>query len=182
MNELPTVKKSNEIDLLQDRFENAQMVILTDYRGLSVAQMQDFRAKLRPSEGEFRVSKNTLVRIAAERAGVEGLEEFLDGPTAVVFAMGDIAGAAKAVTDFAKSSRILSVKTGVMNGQVMSASDVEAISSLPSREELLAKLVGMLASPMARTVGVLSGPSRSVAYLVNARMAALEGGEEAAAD
>lgn len=177
---MPTLKKSAEIDMLQERFEKAEMVILTDYRGLSVSQMQEFRAKLRPSEGEFRVSKNTLVRIAAERAGVEGLEEFLDGPTAVVFAMGDIAGAAKAVSDFAKSSRILEVKAGVMNNQVMTQQDVEVISSLPPREELLGKLVGMLASPMARTVGVLGGPSRSVAYLVNARMEAMGG--EAAAD
>lgn len=177
---MPTVKKSKEIDELQQRFEEAQMVILTDYRGLSVAQMQEFRSKLRPSEGEFRVAKNTLVRIAAERAGVEGLESFLEGPTAVVFAMGDVAGAAKAVSDFARSSRILEVKAGVMSGAVMTASDVEVISSLPPREELLAKLVGMLASPMARTVGVLSGPSRSVAYLANARMEQLSGGESAA--
>lgn len=179
---MPTLKKSKEIDLLQERFENAQMVILADYRGLTVSQMQEFRGKLRPSEGELRVSKNTLMRIAAERAGVEGLESHLEGPTAVVFAMGDVAGAAKAVSDFVKSSRVLEVKAGVMNNQVMSAADVEVISSLPPREELLAKLVGMLASPMARTVGVLSGPSRSVAYVVNARMESLGDGEEAAAD
>lgn len=177
---MPTVRKSKEIDLLQSQFEASQMVILADYRGLSVAQMQEFRGKLRPSEGEFRVSKNTLVRIAAERAGVEGLESFLEGPTAVVFAKGDIAGTAKAVSDFARTSRILQVKAGVMDGQVLTATDVEAISNLPSREELLAKLVGMLASPMARTVGVLSGPSRSVAYLVNARMEQLGGGDVAA--
>lgn len=178
---MPTLKKSAEIDLLQDRFESAEMVILADYRGLSVAQMQDFRGKLRPAEGEFRVSKNTLVRIAAERAGVTGLEEYLEGPTAVVFAMGDVAATAKAVSDFARTSRILQIKAGVMNNQVMTSDDVEVISSLPPREELLGKLVGMLASPMARTVGVLSGPSRSVAYLVNARLESL-GGEEAAAD
>ena len=177
---MPTTKKSKEIDLLQDRFENAQMVILADYRGLTVSQMQDFRGKLRPSEGEFRVSKNTLVRIAAERAGIEGLEGFLEGPTAVVFAMGDVAGSAKAVSDFVRTSRVLQVKAGVMNNQVMTAADVEVISSLPPREELLAKLVGMLASPMSRTVGVLSGPSRSVAYVVNARMESLGGGEAAA--
>lgn len=177
---MPTLKKSAEIDLLQERFENANMVILADFRGLSVAQMQEFRGKLRASEGEFRVSKNTLVRIAAERAGVNGLEEFLEGPTAVVFAMGDIAGAAKAVSDFAKSSRILEVKAGSMDNEVMTAAEVEVISSLPPREELLGKLVGMLASPMARTVGVLSGPSRSMAYLVNARIGAVGDGEAAA--
>lgn len=177
---MPTLKKSAEIDLLQDRFENANMVILADYRGLSVAQMQDFRGKLRASEGEFRVSKNTLVRIAAERAGISGLEEFLEGPTAVVFAMGDVAGAAKAVSDFARSSRILQVKAGAMDNQVMTAADVEVISSLPPREELLGKLVGMLASPMARTVGVLGGPSRSMAYVVNARIGSMGDGEAAA--
>lgn len=178
---MPTAQKSAEIDLLQDRFTNAQMVILTDYRGLSVTQMQDFRAKLRDVNGEFRVAKNTLVRIAAERAGVEGLDEFLEGPTAVVFAMGDVAGAAKAVTDFARSSRILEVKSGVMNNQIMNTADVDAIATLRPREELLGKLVGMLASPMARTVGVLGGPSRSMAYVVNARIGQLGGGEEAAA-
>lgn len=176
---MPTKRKSSEIELLQERFENSKMVILADYRGLSVAQMQDFRGKLRASDGEFRVSKNTLVRIAAERAGIEGLESFLEGPTAVVFANGDIAGSAKAVSDFARTSRILQVKAGVMDNQMLSAADVEAISNLPSREELLGKLVGMLASPMARTVGVLSGPSRSVAYLVNARTGQLAGNEAA---
>lgn len=178
---MPTPKKAAEIDLLVDRFERSQMTILADYRGLSVTQMQDLRSRLRPADSEFRVAKNTLVRIAAERAGVEGLEEFLEGPTAVMFAFDDVAAPAKAMSDFAKASRVLEVKAGVMNGQVLSADDVEAIATLPPREELLGKLVGMLASPMSRAVGVLSGPSRSVAYLVNARMESL-GGEAEAAD
>jgi large subunit ribosomal protein L10 len=177
---MPTAKKGAEIDLLVDRFERAQMTILADYRGLSVSQLQALRGTLRPVDSEFRIAKNTLVRIAAERVGIEGLETFLEGPTAVLFAFGDVAGSAKAVSDFARSSRILQVKAGMMNGQVLSADEVEAIATLPPREELLGKLVGMLASPMARTVGVLSGPSRSVAYLVNARMESLGGDAEAA--
>ena len=177
---MPTAQKAAEIDLLVDRFERAEMAILTDYRGLSVTQLQDLRSKLRPADSEIRVAKNTLVRIAAERAGVEGLEEFLEGPTAVVFAFSDVAGPAKVISDFAKSSRILEVKSGYMNGAVLSSNDVEAIATLPPREELLGKLVGMLASPMSRVVGVLSGPSRSVAYLVNARIESLGGGAEAA--
>ena len=172
---MPTVRKSNEIALLQDRFAESSLVILADYRGLSVSQLQDFRGKLRESESEFRVTKNTLLRIAADRAGVSGLDTFLEGPTAVVFTRGDIAGSAKAVTDFARASRILEVKAGLMDGQLLTAENIEAISNLPSREELQAKLVGMLASPMARTVGVLGGPSRSVAYLVNARLEQLGG-------
>lgn len=178
---MPTAQKAAEIDLLTDRFQRAEMAILADYRGLSVAQLQDLRARLRPADSEFRVAKNTLVRIAAERAGIEGLAEFLEGPTAVMFAFGDVVAPAKAVSDFARTSRILQVKAGLMNGQVVSADDVEAIATLPPREELVGKLVGMLASPMARVVGVLGGPSRSVAYLVNARIESL-GGEAEAAD
>jgi large subunit ribosomal protein L10 len=172
---MPTPKKAAEIDLLVDRFERAQLTIVADYRGLSVSQLQGFRSSLRTSESEFRVTKNTLLRIAAERVGIEGLEEHLEGPTAVLFAFGDVVAPAKAVADFARSSRILQVKSGVMNGQVLSAAEVDAISSLPPREELIGKLVGMLASPMARVVGVLNGPQRSVAYLANARIEQLTG-------
>ncbi|HEV2073633.1 MAG TPA: 50S ribosomal protein L10 [Thermomicrobiales bacterium] len=178
---MPTLKKGAEIDLLVDRLERSQLTIVADYRGLTVSQLQGFRATLRSTESEFRVAKNTLVRIAAERVGIEGLESHLDGPTAVLFAFGDIVAPAKAVSDFARTSRILQVKVGVMNGQVVGPSDIEAISTLPPREELLGKLVGMLVSPMARTVGVLSGPARSVAYLANARIEQLGGATEAQA-
>ena len=180
---MPTPKKGVEIDLLVDRLERSQLTVIADYRGLSVSQLQDFRATLRATESEFRVAKNTLVRIAAERVGIEGLDNHLEGPTAVLFAFGDIVAPAKAVSDFARTSRVLQVKVGVMNRQVVAPSDIEAISTLPPREELLGKLVGMLASPMARTVGVLNGPARSVAYLANARIQQLGGaGESEAAD
>jgi len=180
---MPTAEKSAQIDDLAQRLERAQLTIIADYRGLSVGALQDFRARLRPLESEFRIAKNTLTRIAAERVGIQGLEPQLEGPTAILFAYGDVVAPAKAISDFARTSRILQVRAGVMNGQVVNAQQVEAISSLPPREELLAKLVGMLASPMTRTVGVLSGPSRSVAYLVNARIESLAGaGEAEAAD
>lgn len=179
---MPTLKKSAEIDLLVDRLERAQLTIVADYRGLTVTQMQDFRSRVKDSDSEFRVTKNTLLRIAAERVGIDGLEEHLEGPTAVLFAFGDVVAPAKAVADFARSSRILTVKSGVMNNQVLSAAEVDAISSLPPREELIGKLVGMLASPMARVVGVLNGPARSVAYLANARIEQLSGSGEVEAE
>ena len=178
---MPTAQKSAQIDDLAERLERSQLTIIADYRGLSVSALQDFRARLRPLESEFRIAKNTLTRIAAERVGIEGLEAQLEGPTAVLFAYGDVVAPAKAISDFARTSRILEVRAGVMNGQVVTAQDIEAISSLPPREELLGKLVGLLASPMARTVGVLSGPSRSMAYLVNARIESLGGSETAEA-
>lgn len=177
---MPTAQKAAQIDVLSESLSRSQLTIITDYRGLSVVALQDLRSRLRPVEAEFKIAKNTLTRIAAERAGIEGLEPELDGPTAIMFAFGDPVAPAKVISDFVRSSRILTIRAGVMNGQVLSAADVEAISSLPPREELLGRLVGLLASPMARTVGVLSGPARSVAYVVNARIESLGGAESQA--
>ena len=176
---MPTAVKAAQIDELADRLGRSQLTIIADYRGLSVDALQGFRARLKPLDAEFRVAKNTLTRIAAERVGIEGLEPELEGPTAILFAYGDIVAPAKVISDFARTSRILQVRAGVLNNQVVTPADVEAISSLPPREELLGKLVGLLASPMTRTVGVLSGPARSVVYLANARLEQLGG---AAAD
>ncbi len=179
---MPTPQKAAQIEDLADRLSRSQLTIIADYRGLSVSALHEFRSKIRPMEAEFRVAKNTLTRIAAEQVGIEGLEPQLEGPTAILFAYGDVVAPAKAVSDFARSSRILQVRAGVMNNQVLTPADVEAISSLPPREELIGKLVGLLASPMARTVGVLSGPSRSLVYLSNARAEQLGGETAEAAD
>lgn len=172
---MPTAQKAAQIDELVDRLSRSQLTVIADYRGLSVTALQDFRSKLKPLDAEFRVAKNTLTRIAAEQAGIEGLEPELEGPTAIMFAYGDIVAPAKAISDFVRTSRILQIRAGVLNNQVVTAADIEAISSLPPREELLGKLVGLLASPMTRTAGVLSGPARSVVYLANARVEQLGG-------
>lgn len=177
---MPTAQKAAQIAELADRLSRSQLTVIADYRGLSVDALQGFRAKLKPLDSEFRVAKNTLTRIAAEQVGIEGLEEQLAGPTAILFAYGDVVAPAKALSEFVRTSRILEVRAGVMNNQILSAADVEAIASLPPREELLGKLVGLLASPMTRTVGVLSGPARSFVYLSNARVEQLGGSEESA--
>ena len=110
-------------------------------------------------------------------------EQFLEGPTALMFAYEDVVAPAKALTDFVRSSRVLELKVGMMEGQTLTSSDIDALASMPPREELLGKLVGMLASPMSRTVGVLNGPSRSLAYLLSARAEQLsQGGSAEAAD
>lgn len=166
---MPTRQKAKTIDVLADQLSRARLVIVTDYRGLKVTDLQTLRGNLRPSGGEFHVAKNTLTRIAASSAGVSGLDALLEGPSALVFAFEDPVQTAKAVSDFVRSSRILSVKGGVMGDREVTAADVEAIATLPSREELQAKFLGMLISPLARTVGVLSGPSRAMVYLLNAR-------------
>jgi large subunit ribosomal protein L10 len=179
---MPTAQKAATIEVLTDQLERAQLTIVADYRGLKVSDLQALRASLRPFGAEFHVAKNTLTKIAAERVGIEGADDVLEGPTGLLFAFDDMVGAAKAISDFARTSRILTVRGGVMNKQFIDVSQVEAVSTLPSREVLLGKLVGMLASPMARTVGVLSGPSRSMAYLLQARADQLGGSEAAAAD
>jgi large subunit ribosomal protein L10 len=166
---MPTAQKARAIDDIAESLQRAQLAVLTDYRGLKVGDLQALRSTLRPYGAEFHIAKNTLTRIAAERIGIEGLEPMLEGPLALLLAYDDVVGASKAITDFARTSRILTVKAGVLNNRVIPASDVEALASLPSREVLLGRLLGMLASPMARTVGVLSGPSRSLAYLMQAR-------------
>jgi large subunit ribosomal protein L10 len=166
---MPTRQKAQTIDALADQLSRAMLVIVTDYRGLKVTDLQSLRGNLRPVGAEIHIAKNTLTRIAASNAGVSGLDPLLEGPSALVFAFADPVQTAKAVSDFVRTSRILSVKGGVMGDRAVSAADVEAIATLPSREELQAKLLGMLVSPMSRTLGVLSGPSRSMVYLLNAR-------------
>ena len=178
---MPTPRKATTIDELSVQLSRSKLTIITDYRGLPVSALQGFRTNLRPGGAELRVAKNTLTAIAARNAGVEGLDELLAGPTAIVLAYDDPVQTAKAVADFVRTSRVLVVRGGVMDGRVVSPADVDAIATLPSKEELQAKLLGMLMSPMARTLGVLSGPSRSLAYLLNARGEQLGGDQEAVA-
>jgi large subunit ribosomal protein L10 len=178
---MPTERKALIIDELTDQLGAAKLAILTDYRGLKVADLQGLRATLRPFGADFRIAKNTLTRIAAEKIGISGLEAHLDGPLGLTIVTGDVVGASKAITDFARTSRILTVKAGVLDRQVINPTDVEALATMPPIEVVRGKLVGLLASPMTRTVGVLSGPSRSIAYLLQARLDALGGGGEAAA-
>jgi large subunit ribosomal protein L10 len=175
---MPTAARAQKIDLLAQELSRSQLAILTDYRGLKVADLQTLRRTLRPLGAEFHIAKNTLTAIAAERAGIKGLDGMLEGPLAIAFVHDDIVGAAKALMDFARTSRILKIKGGIYGKQVISPAEVEALSTMPPREVLQARLLGMLASPMSRFVGVLSGPSRSVMYLLQARAEQLGGGSE----
>lgn len=178
---MPTTAKAQTIDELTEQLTNAKLIVLTDYRGLRVADLQDLRGNLRKSGGEFRVAKNTLTRIAAENAGITGLESYLEGPLALGIASDDIVGFTKSLSDFARTTRILTIRGGVLDKNVIDARQVEAIATLPSKEQLQGKLLGLLQSPLARTLAVLSGPSRSAVYVLNARAGQL-GSEAMAAD
>jgi large subunit ribosomal protein L10 len=180
---MPTARKAQVIEELVDSLGRSQLTIVADYRGLTVTDLEGLRGTLRPLDAEFKVAKNTLTTIAAERAGIDGMDDVLTGPSALVLAYGDIVPVSKAINDFARTSRILTVRGGVLANRMVTPDDIGEIASLPGRDELVGKLVNVLASPMARAVGVLSGPSRSIAYLLQARIDQQGGaGEEIAAD
>jgi large subunit ribosomal protein L10 len=171
---VPTPKKIQEVEEITELLKGSQLTILTNYRGLTVTAMQDFRKNLREHGGTFRVVKNTLTGIAADNADMGHIREYLEGPTAIVTSGDDPVGPAKATRDLARSSRILEIKAGVLEGNIIPPEEVERLATLPSREELLGKVVGGLNAPLAGMVGVLSGPIRSLAYVLQARASQLE--------
>jgi len=178
---MPTPKKVQEIAEITELLQQSQLSILTDYRGLKVADLQALRAQLRPHQASIRVVKNTLAAIAADGVGLEVIRPNLVGPTALVTALGDPVAPAKVISDYARTSRILQIKLGVLEGQVIQATEVESLASLPPREVLLGRVVGGVQAPLSGLVGVLSATIRSLAYILQARSGQLQGGEEPAA-
>jgi large subunit ribosomal protein L10 len=140
--------------------ESSQAVFAVDYRGISVPQAAELRAKLREADAVFRVVKNSLTERAADQTGAEDLKPLLQGPTALTFVRGDAALAAKAIADYARATQLLPFKGGVMDGAALDPDQLRAISRLPSREVLYGQLVGVVASPISglvRTLGALVG-------------------------
>src|SRR3954447_2413892 len=153
-------QKAAAVAEIATRIQESQAVLAVDYRGLSVPQAAELRAKLREADARFQVVKNTLTERAADEAGAESLQELLEGPTALPFVFGDAAPAAKALRDYARATELLPFKGGLMDGNVLTADDISAIARLPSREMLYAQLVGVVAHPIAgltRTLNQLIG-------------------------
>jgi large subunit ribosomal protein L10 len=132
-------------------------LFVSDYRGLTVAELAELRGKLRESGARFKIVKNTLGGIAADKAGREPVRELMSGPTAVTFCGDDLVGAAKALADFAKTHPQLEVRGGLLDASLIDPADVKAIASLPPRDVLVAQLVGTMAAPMTGLVTVLQG-------------------------
>ena len=151
-------EKAAVIDQVAEQIQASEAVFALDYRGITVSQAADLRAKLREADATMRVVKNTLTERAADKAGAEDLKAFLDGPTAFTFVRGDAALAAKALATFRREHDLLEFKGGTMNGGSLSADEILAISRLPSRDALNAQLVGVMAYPiggLARTLNQL---------------------------
>jgi large subunit ribosomal protein L10 len=176
---LPTPRKEKLVEDLTDALGRATMTIVADYRGLKVSDLQSLRAQLRPHNADVKVAKNTLAKIAARANSLEVLESELVGPTALVLAYDDVAQPAKIVNDFVRTSRILQVRSGLLEGQIIAADRIDEIASLPSRDVLIGKVVGGMTSPLYNIVGVLSAPTRSLLYVLQARASQLEASEAA---
>lgn len=168
-------RKEKLLGQVQERFERSTIAILTDYRGdgsgMTVKEITDLRNKLRENGGEYCVVKNTLARKACEALGYEGLDGDLKGPTAIAFGYDDPAGVAKALLDFAKENKAKGVpelRTGFMDGKVLSKDDVQAIADLPSLPQLQTQILGLMLAPHRNILGVLNAPGRQVAQLLEA--------------
>jgi large subunit ribosomal protein L10 len=165
---VPNASNVAEVEAIKGRLEGSVAALLTEYRGLKVAELGELRASLRGSSTEYRVLKNTLTSIAVREAGYEDLVGLLQGPTAVAFVHGDPVQAAKDLAEFARTHPALVVKGGVMDGRVLDAAEVRQLATLESREVLLARMAGLLQASAQRTVNLLAAPLRQVATMTAA--------------
>jgi large subunit ribosomal protein L10 len=150
-------QKAAAIEEIAGQIQESEAIFAVDYRGITVPQAAELRAKLRDADASFRVVKNTLTERAADQAGVEALKALLKGPTALTFVRGDAATAAKTISDFSRDTPdILAFKGGLLNGDALAAEQIQAIAKLPSRDVLYGQLVGMVASPISGVVRTLN--------------------------
>ncbi|MFQ5595129.1 MAG: 50S ribosomal protein L10 [Anaerolineae bacterium] len=164
-------QKAEIVEDLKERLGNTDVIILTDYRGLSVPQQQALRSKLRDITTEFRVAKNTLTKIALKETNRPVPEEYLTGPTALtLLPPDDIAGPTKALLDFAKQSDMLIIKGGIVGDRIIGADEVKTLADLPPREVLLAQLIAAIQGPAANLVRTLQAPAGDFVSTLQAPM------------
>jgi large subunit ribosomal protein L10 len=176
-------EKEQVVTDLAEQLRSTESLIVADYRGLTNAQLQELRAKLRGSGARLQVVKNTLTRRAAEAAGTESLLALLEGPTAIAFIEtdGDPVAVAKALADTARDTKVLSLRGGLLAGSSMDAADIEALAKLPAPEIVKSQLVGVIIAPVTQLVGLLAAPLRDLVGLIDARIEQLGDPTEAPA-
>lgn len=173
-------QKETIVAELADRLKAADTVLVADYRGLTMPQIDTLRTRLLESGARFTVVKNTLTRRAAQAAGADALLTLLEGPTAIAFleADGDMLAAAKALADMARESKVLAIRGGVLQGRVVSAEEVETLAALPPLEILRGQVLGAIVAPVTALLGLVTAPLQNLYGLLDARIEQL-GGEEA---
>ena len=177
----PRPEKVAAVEGLEQRLRASSVIILTDYRGLSVDEIGALRGRLREADVEYRVTKNTLLALAAERCGLHGLSAYLNGPTAAVFGKDDPGVAARLLQDFIRQYRKLEIKGAVIDGEALDADEVRLLATLPSRGELQARAIAMIQAPLRSLVAVLNGPASGLVYVIEAFRSRREAAEGAAA-
>jgi large subunit ribosomal protein L10 len=175
-------QKAQVVEELTARLKAADTLLVADYRGLTMPQIDDLRTRLLDSGARFTVVKNTLSRRAAEAAGADALLALLDGPSAIAFleADGDMVAAAKALADSARETHVLEIRGGVLQGRVMTAAEVETLATLPPEDVLRGQVLGAIVAPLTSLAGLLNAPLQNLVGLIDARIDQLGGEEETA--
>ncbi len=172
---MPTEAKARAIDEIAQKLRDSKVAIFTNYRGLSVKDMADLRGRLRPAKVEYHVVKNTLTRFAAQKADIEAdLGSVLEGPTAIGFGYDDVVQAAKAINDYARTSRVLEVKAGLLEKRLLSAAEITSLATLPAKPQLQAQVLGTMTAPIQNLMSVLNAASRDLFSVLVQRQAQLE--------
>jgi large subunit ribosomal protein L10 len=177
--------KSKVVAELTEKLKASETMIVADYRGLTMPQIDALRSRLIESGARFSVVKNTLTRRAAEAAGADALLALLEGPTAIAFveAEGDAVAVAKALADSVRDTRVLEIRGGIMQGRVISGADVDALAKLPPLEVLRGQVIGAVIAPLQNLVGLVNAPLQNLYGLIDARIEQLQQqGEEAPAE
>jgi large subunit ribosomal protein L10 len=177
----PRAEKVAVVDEVRQRLEESAASVVTEYRGLTVADLAELRRNLRAAGGDYKVFKNTLVRLAIAGGPHQPLEDLLTGPTAITFVQGDVSAVAKALREFSRANPHLIVKGGLIAGDVLSSGELGALADLPSRDVLLARFAGALQAPLAQLAGLLQALPRDFAYGLSALLDEKGGAPEASA-
>ncbi|MEG0376653.1 MAG: 50S ribosomal protein L10 [Raoultibacter sp.] len=164
---MPNAHNIETLSKIKEDLGSAHAMWVVDFRGLSVKEVSDLRSKIREAGAGLKVYKNTLMHLALAELELPDMDQVLEGPSAFVFTGEDPVASAKALKDFAKANKNLVIKGGMMDGSFVDAEQVQAIASLPSREELIAKLLGTINNPLVQIVRVLNAPMESFARCVN---------------
>ena len=160
--------KSENVEEIKAKISKAQSIVLVDYRGLNVEQLTELRSQYRKAGVEYKVYKNSMMRFAFKDSGLESFNEFLKGPSAIAFGYDDPVSAAKVTAQFAKTNDKLEIKAGIVDGKVIGIDGVKNLAELPSREVLIAQVLGGFMSPIQGFANVLQGTIRSLAIVLNA--------------
>ncbi|MCX7781364.1 MAG: 50S ribosomal protein L10 [Negativicutes bacterium] len=165
-----TTEKQQAVAELKEKLSTTKGAVITNYRGINVALDTKLRRKLREAGVEYKVVKNTLTRIAASEAGITGLDQYLEGPTAIAMSYSDPVAPAKVISDFIKENKLqtMEIKAGLVEGKVIDDKGVKALASLPPREVLIAKMLGSMQAPITGFVNVLQGNIRNLVYALEA--------------